>query len=246
MLHGKVMIITGASRGIGKSIARLFAENGADVILNARDATSLKEACDEIRSSSDVRVVPLAFDVSDPEKVKSGFREIFQITKTLDILVNNAGILKDALLGMVTSQMIHEVFSINVFGTLYCCQYATRMMTKQKKGSIINISSIFGLYGNKGQAIYGGSKAAVIGITKSLAKEMGESNIRVNAIAPGFIDTDMTKILPAEKYLERLMSIKMNRVGSPQEVANVALFLASDMSLYVTGQIIGVDGGMII
>jgi 3-oxoacyl-[acyl-carrier protein] reductase len=246
MLKGKIALITGASRGIGKCTGELFAKNGATVILNAKNAEALDKVAEEINSVCPGHAIPLPFDVSDPEEVKRGFREIFRLTKTVDILLNNAGVLRDALIGMVTPQVVKEVFGVNVFGTLYCCQYASRMMAKQHGGSIITISSIVGVNGNEGQSVYGGTKAAIIGITKSLAKELAGSNIRVNAIAPGFIDTDMTKALPAEKYRERVMSIKMKRIGTPLEVANTALFLASDMSQYVTGQVIGVDGGMII
>jgi 3-oxoacyl-[acyl-carrier protein] reductase len=147
---------------------------------------------------------------------------------------------------MVTHEQIEKTFSINTFGVLYVAQYAARLMSRNKSGSIINISSIIGTNGNEGQTVYGGSKAAVIGITQSLAKELAPNNIRVNAIAPGFIDTDMTRQLPKDKYQERMESIKMGRIGKPEDIANTALFLASDLSAYVTGQVIGVDGGMLI
>ncbi len=167
---------------------------------------------------------------------------MFKLTKKLDILVANAGVLDDALIGMVTQSQIENTFNTNTFGVLYCAQYASRLMGRNKCGSIINMTSIMGTHGNIGQAVYAGSKAAVIGITKSLSKELAPLNIRVNAIAPGVIDTDMVATLAAE----RIASIKMGRIGRPEEVANVALFLASDLSTYVTGQVIGVDGGMII
>ena len=147
---------------------------------------------------------------------------------------------------MVTKEQIEKTFSINTFGVLYVSQYAARMMSKNKEGSIINISSIIGSNGNEGQVVYGGSKAAVIGITKSLAKELAPSNVRVNAIAPGFIDTDMTRSITESKYQDRMNSIKMGRIGTPEDIANTAIYLASDLSSYVTGQTIGVDGGMLI
>ncbi len=246
MLKGKIVLITGATRGIGKAIAEVYAQNGATIILNARNKEKAEFFAEELRAKYDVNVEIVLFDVSDYNEVKQGFKDLFKITKRLDIVVNNAGILDDALIGMVTHQQIEKTFAINTFGVLYVAQYAARLMARNKSGSIINISSIIGVNGNEGQAVYGGSKSAVIGITKSLAKELAPNNIRVNAIAPGFIDTDMTKELPEDKYQERINSIKMKRIGTPEDIANTALYLASDLSSYVTGQVIGVDGGMLI
>ncbi len=246
LLKGKTALITGSTRGIGRAIAEVYAKNGAALILNGRDAVKAKEVAHEISLKYAVKVDIVLFDVSNSEQVKNGFRELFKITKSLDIVVNNAGILDDALIGMATKSQIEKTFGINTFGTLYVSQYAARMMSKKKYGSIINISSIIGTNGNEGQSVYGGSKAAVIGITQSLSKELAANNIRVNAIAPGFIDTEMTHGLTKCKYKERIESIKMNRIGTPEDVANTALYLASDLSTYVTGQVIGVDGGMLI
>jgi len=246
MLKGKIALITGATRGIGRAIAEVYAKNGATIILNARDKKKAKSISNELSEKYGVATHVVLFDVANYDEVKSGFKEIFRITKKLDIAVNNAGILDDALIGMVTHSQIEKTFGINTFGVLYVAQYAARLMSRNRSGSIINISSIIGTNGNEGQAVYGGSKAAVIGITKSLAKELAPNNIRVNAIAPGFIDTDMTRSLPKDKYEQRLDSIKMGRIGKPEDIANTALYLASDLSSYVTGQIIGVDGGMLI
>ena len=246
MLKDKIVLITGSTRGIGRAIAEVYAQNGATIILNARNKGKAETFAQELRSKYGVRVEIVLFDVSDYDEVKNGFKALFKITKKLDILVNNAGILDDALIGMVTHQQIEKTFAINTFGVLYVAQYAARLMARNKSGSIINISSIIGVNGNEGQAVYGGSKAAVIGITKSLAKELAPNNIRVNAIAPGFIDTDMTRELLEDKYQERIDSIKMKRIGTPEDIANTALYLASDLSSYVTGQVIGVDGGMLI
>jgi len=246
LLSGKKVLITGAGRGIGKAIAHLFAQQGAEIFLNGRNETVIAQLKDELVATYSATVHLVVFDVADAESVKQGFRTLFAITKSLDVLVNNAGILDDALIGMVSQAQIQQTFSANTFSVLYCSQYAARMMQRNKQGSIINMASIIGRVGNAGQAVYGGSKAAVIGITQSLAKELATQNIRVNAIAPGFIDTDMAHSLSDDKFQQRLDSIAMGRIGSPEEVAKVALFLASDLSSYVTGQVIGVDGGMLI
>ena len=246
LLSGKKVLITGAGRGIGKAIAHLFAQQGAEIFLNGRNETVIAQLKDELVATYSATVHLVVFDVADAVSVKQGFRTLFAITKSLDVLVNNAGILDDALIGMVSQAQIQQTFSANTFSVLYCSQYAARMMQRNKQGSIINMASIIGRVGNAGQAVYGGSKAAVIGITQSLAKELAVQNIRVNAIAPGFIDTDMAHSLSDDKFQQRLDSIAMGRIGSPEEVAKVALFLASDLSSYVTGQVIGVDGGMLI
>lgn len=247
LLTGKIVFITGASRGIGFASAKLFAEAGATVYMGGRRVDDLENAIEQIKSIlPDAVLVPVLCDVADETSVKAAFQTIFREAKRLDVLVANAGILEDALIGMVTIQQIERVFSTNTFGVIYCSQYASRLMARHKCGSIILMSSIIGVNGNVGQTVYGASKAAVIGVTKSLAKELAPQNIRVNAIAPGFIDTEMARSIPKEKYEERLASIKMGRIGKPEEIAKVALFLASDLSSYVTGQIIGVDGGMLI
>ena len=246
LLKEKIVLITGATKGIGLATAKTFAKEGAHLFINGRNQSLLDQLAIDLRKLSKQEISTLCFDVSDPEQVKDGFQALFKQAKGLDVLVNNAGVLDDALIGMVTPKQIENVYGANTFGTLYCSQYASRLMQRKGGGSIINISSIIGTNGNEGQAVYGGSKAAVIGMTKSLAKELAPSDINVNAIAPGFIDTDMARSLTDDKFQERIDSIKMNRIGTPEEVANVALFLASDLSSYVTGQVIGVDGGMLI
>lgn len=246
LLQGKQVLITGASRGIGAAMARLFASHGATLYLNSTNSEAIESLVRDIRTEFDVECHSLAFNVGVADEVKTGFQSLFKLTKTLDVLVNNAGILDDALLGMVTAEQIQKTFSTNTFSVIYCSQYASRMMQRAGGGAIINLSSIIGRVGNQGQAVYGGSKAAVIGITQSLAKELAEKQIRVNAIAPGFIDTPMTQQLPKDKYQQRIDSIAMGHIGRPEDVANAALFLASDMAKYVTGQVLGVDGGMLI
>ncbi|WP_421227998.1 SDR family oxidoreductase [Aeromonas enteropelogenes] len=246
LLQGKRVLITGAGRGIGLAIARQFAAQGAELWLNGRDEQAITRMAEALGVEFGVTCMPLCFDVADPQAVKQAFQQLFGQTRQLDVLVNNAGVLDDALLGMIQQQQIERTFATNSYSTLYCSQYAARLMQRSGGGSIINMASIIGRVGNAGQAVYAGSKAAVIGITQSLAKELAASQIRVNAIAPGFIDTDMARSLPPAKFDERVASIAMGRIGTPDEVASVALFLASDLSRYVTGQVIGVDGGMLI
>lgn len=246
MLAGKSVLVTGASRGIGRTIAETFAAHGATVYLNGRDQVRLSELEAELKELYGDKIHTLVFDVSDAVQVKQGFQALFKLTKTLDVLVNNAGILDHALVSMVSAEQIQQSFASNAFSVIYTSQYASRLMMRNGGGSIINMASIIGCVGSSGDSVYGGSKAAVIGITKSLAKELATAQIRVNAIAPGFIDTQMNQSLSADKQSQILQSIAMGRKGTPQDVANTALFLASDLAQYVTGQVIGVDGGMLI
>lgn len=244
-LHDKVAIVTGASKGIGFEIAKKFAVHGAQVIITGRNIETIKPAAQEIEKTGN-KCIPLVCDVKDLESIKSTFQSVFKQFKRLDILVNNAGILDDALIGMVTIDQVENTYQTNVFGPLFFAQYASRLMARKKSGSIINIASIIGSNGNAGQAVYGGSKAAIIGMTKSLAKELAPNNIRVNSISPGFIDTSMSRSISEDIFAERIESVKMKRIGTGDDIANTALYLASDLSTYVTGQNIGVDGGMLI
>ena len=244
LLQDKTALITGAGRGIGRAIAETFAQSGANLFLNARKKGSLDDFCKDLSRQTGGTVTPLYFDVSAFDEVKDGFQQLIKLTKHLDVLVNNAGIMKDSVLGLINPALVNEVFGTNTFGALYVSQFASRLMMKDKKGSIINMTSITATEGSEGQTIYSGSKAALIGITKSAAKELAPYGIRVNAVAPGFIDTEMTKNLPEKRRQEVIKNIKMKRVGTPQDVANCCLFLASDLSEYMTGQVIGVDGGM--
>jgi 3-oxoacyl-[acyl-carrier protein] reductase len=247
LLKDKIVAVTGASRGIGLATVKVFAEAGATVVLIGRSMDALEKAHSDIRAAAPGSTLDLvACDVASPTSVRDAFQTVFRAHKRLDAMVANAGVLDDALIGMVTPQQIERTFGVNTFGAIYCAQYASRLIARNGGGSIINISSIIGRTGNVGQTVYAGSKAAVIGITQSLAKELAPQAIRVNAIAPGFIDTDMARSIPRDKFEERVASIKMKRIGTPEEVANVALFLASDLATYVTGQVIGVDGGMLI
>jgi 3-oxoacyl-[acyl-carrier protein] reductase len=193
-----------------------------------------------------ITVHVFACDISDSNAVKDLFNQLRKLKLNLHVLVNNAGIMVDAVLTMATPEMIQEVIQVNVMGSIYVAQQASKFMIKNRAGSIINLSSIIGTNGNKGQTIYSSAKAAIIGFTKSLSKELAVYNVRVNALAPGFIDTDMTKSMDPKFYERNIESIGMKRIGKPEDIANVALFLASDLSAYVTAQIIGVDGGMLI
>lgn len=245
LLKDKICVITGANRGIGAATARVFAQAGAELWLCARTHGALDKIV-QVCQEAGATVHPLYFDIQQPDAVKQAFSTIHKISRGIDVLVNNAGVLQDALLGMVTEAQIQAVYGANIFGALYTSQYGARLMARRGGGSIINISSIIGTNGNAGQAVYGGSKAAVIGTTKSLAKELAAQKIRVNAIAPGFIDTDMARQLNKATFQERLDSIAMGEIGKPEDIAHCALYLASPLASYVTGQVIGVDGGMLI
>lgn len=246
-LEGKIALITGAGRGIGWAVAQLFAAEGASVILNGRSAEKLEERAADLRQRfPEAGVECLPYDVSQAEAVRAAFATIFQRHRRLDVLVNNAGILRDALLGMISRELIDDTLHTNVVGPILHLQEGSRLMGRKQAGSIINVASIIGRVGNKGQTVYAASKAALIGMTLAAAKELAPKGIRVNAVAPGFIDTDMTRQLPAEVFAERVKSVGMGRIGEAEEVARTILFLASDESRYVTGQVIGVDGAMLI
>jgi len=247
MLKDKVALITGSSRGIGLATAKVFAQNGCHVILNGHsNPENIEEQAAKLCQEFGTDCMGICADFGDPKQIVSTYQQIFKKYKKLDVVVNNAGILADALLGMIPEALVKKAFGINAEGVIYSTQQASRIMGRQGSGSIVNISSIIGTQGNEGQVVYSGTKAAVIGITKASAKELAPKNIRVNCVAPGYIDTDMIKGLAPEKHEERIKSIKMGRVGTGEDVANVILFLASPLSSYVTGQVIGVDGGMLI
>ena len=237
-LKGKTAIVTGASRGIGKAIAEKLFEAGATVILIARNEEKLKQLSEKLNNSP---YFPL--DITDRERVVQTFKEI-QKNYTIDILVNNAGITRDNILMMMKEEEIDSVIDTNLKSVFFITKQVLRKMLKQRSGRIINITSVIGLMGNPGQSNYAASKAGIIGFTKSLAKEIGSRNITVNAIAPGFIETDMTKDLPEENRKAMLETIPLKRTGTPEDIANAVLFLASDLASYITGTVLNVSGGM--
>lgn len=245
-LSDRVAVVTGGTRGIGLACAQQLAFAGASVAVLGRENLEQAELiASNLKLKTGTNSIGLIADSRDPAAIQAAYKNVRETYGQLDILVNNAGVLDDALIGMITADQINDTMAINSIGPIHHLQAAARLMRK-KGGSIINVTSIIGRVGNPGQVVYAASKAAVIGMTYSAAKELASQNIRVNAIAPGFIETDMTQNLSYEKQAERVRSIAMQRAGLPQDVANVALFLASDLSTYVTGQVIGVDGGMLI
>lgn len=245
LLSGKVALVTGANRGIGKAIAAQFVQYGAVVYANARTVGSLDDLIAELPIDLQANLMPVYFDVTDVDQAKQTFLRISKESKKLDCLVNNAGIMKDALVGMISKQLIQETFAVNVTAVIELTQLAVKLMARQNSGSIINISSMVGTNGNAGQSTYSASKGAVISFTKSVAKELASKNIRVNAIAPGVIETDLLSTVDSQAMEAIKSKIGMKRMGKPEDVAGLATFLASDLSNYVTGQIIGVDGAAI-
>jgi 3-oxoacyl-[acyl-carrier protein] reductase len=244
-LTNRVGIVTGASRGIGLAIAQRFAEHGMDLVLNARSNSALLEdQALAITETYGVKVQTYVGDVADPLTATSLAKLAFSAHRKVDVWVNNAGNLIGGLLGMVTPADIENTLGTNLVGVLHGTQQAARLMSRGGGGSIINMTSIIGRFGHAGQTAYAASKAGVIGATYSAAKELAPKNIRVNAVAPGFIDTDMVADLHTDGSGDRTDAIGMGRIGTPEEVADCVLFLASEMSRCVTGQVIGVDGGM--
>jgi len=246
LLENKICFVTGAARGIGKGIVTEFAKNGATVYANGLREGSIDELSIKMREKYNANVIPLYFNVTDAVASKEAIMKIKRDQGRLDVLVNNAGIMKDSLIGMISKSLIEETFDVNVFAVIEMLQLAAKLMVRQKSGSIINISSIIGVNGNKGQLVYSASKGAIIAITKSAAKELSDKNIRVNAVAPGIIDTDLSRAVGEERILKRLENVGMGRLGTPEDVANACVYLASDLSKYVTGQIIGVDGSALV
>ncbi|MFA7429778.1 MAG: SDR family NAD(P)-dependent oxidoreductase [Rhodospirillaceae bacterium] len=244
---GQVAVVTGASRGIGLATARRLAAGGANVVLaSMASEDGLKAEAAALESRHGVRCLAVAVDVAEPDQVKALFRAVFQTFRRLDILVNNAGILGDALIGMIDDATIERTLRVNLHGGLHVLQQGARLMQRGSGGAIVTVSSIIGTRGNAGQLVYAASKAGLIGATLSAAKELGPKGIRVNAVAPGVIETDMIAHLDDATRAERLQGIAMGRLGTADEVARVIAFLVSDEAAYVSGQVLGVDGAMVI
>lgn len=241
-LNNKVCFITGGSRGIGRAIAEDFAKHGAVVYVNARSEGSIDQWAVECSNNNNTEVIPIYFDITNYAEAKKAIMRIKKEKGKIDVLVNNAGIGYNDLIGMISLEKVKELFDVNVFALINLLQLAARLMTRNKSGSIINISSNVGLKGNPGQLAYAGSKGAVIAITKSAAKELAQHNIRVNSVAPGLVDTDMLREADEKKMEDRISRIGMGRLAKPIEIAEACTFLASDQSAYISGQVISVDG----
>ena len=244
MLKGKSAIITGGVRGIGKAIAKEFCENGADVLLCYRSNDEQAQKTAEELAQYGTKVELLKGDVADPETAKTAVAKAKELFGKVDILVNNAGITRDKLIMRMSDTDFTDVINANLNGSFYFLSAAAKLMIKQKAGRIINLSSVAGVKGNPGQVNYSSSKAGVMGMTMSAAKELGRRGITVNAIAPGFIDTDMTAVMTDDQKAKIAEAISVGRIGKPEDIAKTALFLASDSASYITGQIICVDGGL--
>ena len=238
-LTGKVAVVTGASRGIGRGIVQRLHDAGADIVLVARNREALESVSNELGGAM---VVPM--DIGNLESIREGFKTILDEKGRIDILVNNAGITRDNLLMRMKDEEVQQVLDVNLRSLFATCKAVVRPMMKQKWGRIINITSVIGMTGNAGQSNYAAAKAGIIGFTKSMAKELGSRNITVNAVAPGFIETDMTADLPDDVKAGMSASIALGRFGSPDDIAGAVLFLASDLSAYVTGEVMNVTGGM--
>ena len=245
MLKGKTAVVTGASRGIGRAIAVRLAKLGANVVVNYRTSEdAVRKVVKEIEALG-VKVLAVQADISSYNDVENMMKKCIKEFGSIDILVNNAGITKDGLLMRMKEEDFDNVIDINLKGAFNCTKHVSAIMLKQRSGRVINISSVTGLTGNAGQVNYSAAKAGIIGMTKSVAREFASRGVTCNAVAPGYIQTDMTDILPVKVMDSIMNTIPLKRLGNPEDVANVVVFLASEEASYITGQVISVDGGMI-
>ena len=243
-LEGKTAFITGTARGIGRATAEEFAAEGANLIAHARKSTPEFEAwCSSLAAKHGVKVMPVYFDLTDSAAMKAAVMSLVKAKTPVDVLINNAGITDNALYQMSGEKMLRNEFEVNVFAPFLLTQYVLRMMQRQKSGSIVNVASISGMRGDVGRSVYGMTKAAMVSFTQSLSAECGKSGIRVNAVAPGFIDTDMMSSMTEDVVKNNVSRLKLGRLGTPAEVAKTIAFLASDAASYITGQVIRIDGG---
>lgn len=245
MLTGKIAVVTGAARGIGRAIALALAEEGAEVVINYHHSEERSMAVKEEIEARGGKAAVMQCDVSDYESCEKFVSAVAEMYGHIDIWVNNAGITKDQLLMRMSEEAFDEVIETNLKGTFQCMRFVSRIMVKQRCGRIINLSSVVGIAGNAGQVNYAASKAGVIGMTKSAAKELAGRGITVNAVAPGFIETEMTSILSEKVQEQAKNQIPLGHFGTPEDVASAVVFLASEQAKYITGQVLQVDGGMV-
>ena len=245
LLEGRNVIITGASRGIGKGIAEVLAQHGANIAFTYRKSEKKANELVKYLSSDGVKIIGYKSDASNFEAAQQLVNDVINDFGSIDVLINNAGITKDGLLMRMSEEDFDDLMEINMKSVFNMTKSVLKPMLKSRSGSIINMSSVVGVKGNAGQSNYAASKSAIIGFTKSIALELGSRNIRCNAIAPGFIETEMTEALENDTILDWRNKIPLKRGGSPEDIANTTLFLASDLSSYITGQVINVCGGML-
>lgn len=243
-MKGKTVMVTGGTRGIGRAIAQAFAAQGANIVINYRSNEAEASAAREALESYGVEVLAVKADISDFQQVASLVEEAILRFKTIDVLVNNAGITRDNLMIRMEESEFDQVIDTNLKGAFNCMHHVAKKMLKQRQGRIINIASVSGLVGNAGQINYAASKAGLVGMTKTAARECAARGVTVNAVAPGFIETEMTAVLPENVQKDILTKIPLKRMGKPEEVAALVSFLASEASSYITGQLFTVDGGM--
>ncbi|MFH1120048.1 MAG: SDR family oxidoreductase [Bacteroidota bacterium] len=246
LLKNKVCLITGAGTGIGKAIAERYAECGAIVYANGLETGSIDEWAVAYSKKTQSAVIPVYFDITDFAAVKQAVMQIKKDQQHIDVLVNNAGVVTYEFLSMINFDSLRNMFEVNVIAMIHLIQLVSRVMSRQNSGSVINISSIVGVEGAKGQLAYSATKGAVISLTKSAAKELASQNIRVNAIAPGMVDTERFRAVFEKSFNDRISDIGMGRLAKPEEIADACVFLGSDMSTYVSGQILGVNGSTVI
>ncbi len=245
MLEGKTIIVTGTARGIGHKMVEVFAQNGANVFAHARVETpEHRRFCERIAKQENVVIVPLYFDLRNEEAIKEAVKEIHSTKYSIDGLVNNAGVIYNALFQMTNMDELRKLFEVNFFAPYLFTQYISKLMIRNKKGSIVNISSLVALDGNSGQSAYGASKAALLTMTLSIAEELGPSGIRANVICPGVIETDMMSTMPQHISEVQKEASFLKKLGKTDDIANTAMYLLSDYSSYITGQVFRVDGGV--